>query len=170
MSTPPASDTQIGAMYTFATTWGDFGISFYRGALSSLHLPGHDLCKNPLDEATNSAHQSIAAQVRSYIAGDTTTFDVELYTSAGTEFQQKVWAILLKIPYGHVLTYSQVAERMNHPGAARAVGSACGCNPIPLIIPCHRVVAAGGAIGGFSASAGLSFKRKLLAREGITLA
>jgi O-6-methylguanine DNA methyltransferase len=84
-----------------------------------------------------------------------------------SEFQQKVWRALLKIPVGHTRTYSEVAERIGMPGAARAVGNACGANPIPVLVPCHRVLAAGGKIGGFSA--GLEWKQKLLAAEKVQL-
>lgn len=81
----------------------------------------------------------------------------------GTPFRRKVWAELLKIPHGKTLSYSEVARRVGSPGAMRAVGSACGINPIPLFIPCHRVVAANGSLGGFGG--GLKMKEKLIAIE-----
>jgi len=84
---------------------------------------------------------------------------------AGTDFQQSVWQALLRIPPGQTMSYGQVAQAIGRPKAVRAVGQACGANPIPVLIPCHRVVAAHGAIGGFSC--GLDLKRLLLAREGI---
>jgi O-6-methylguanine DNA methyltransferase len=86
-----------------------------------------------------------------------------LDVSAGTAFQQRVWLALCAIPAGQTRTYGQVAAAVGRPGAARAVGQACGANPIPLLVPCHRVLAAGGRLGGFSA--GLKWKRKLLASE-----
>ena len=85
--------------------------------------------------------------------------------NAHTEFRRRVWAQLLEIPLGATLSYHEVAERLGQRGAARAVGGACGANPIPLIIPCHRVLASGGLLGGFSG--GLDWKRKLLSLEGI---
>jgi len=85
--------------------------------------------------------------------------------SAGTEFQQAVWRALAEIPAGQTRTYAQMAGRVGRPAAARAVGQACGANPIPLLIPCHRVLAAQGRLGGFSA--GLEWKRLLLEREGL---
>lgn len=83
---------------------------------------------------------------------------------AGTKFQRKVWRALQRIPYGETRSYAWVAAAIGHPKALRAVGRACGANPLPLIIPCHRVVAANGALGGFSG--GLAWKRRLLALEG----
>lgn len=85
----------------------------------------------------------------------------------GTPFQKAVWDLLCDIPAGSVLTYGELASRAGHPRAARAAGSACGANPIPFIIPCHRVVAAQGRLGGFGL--GLDVKRALLAREGVAV-
>lgn len=84
--------------------------------------------------------------------------------SAGTEFQRRVWEALRRIPCGHTHTYGQIAQALGRPQAVRAVGGACGANPIPVLIPCHRVVQAGGGLGGFSG--GLDWKRLLLTREG----
>jgi methylated-DNA-[protein]-cysteine S-methyltransferase len=83
--------------------------------------------------------------------------------SAGSEFQRSVWRTLTQIPVGRTWTYTEVARGINRPQAARAVGQACGANPIPVLIPCHRVLAANRKIGGFSG--GLDWKRKLLNRE-----
>lgn len=81
----------------------------------------------------------------------------------GTIFQKKVWAELEKIKFGKTLSYGEIAKKIKSPKASRAVGTACGKNPLPLVIPCHRVIANDGSIGGFSA--GLATKRKLLALE-----
>jgi O-6-methylguanine DNA methyltransferase len=85
--------------------------------------------------------------------------------SAGTEFQRCVWNALREIRSGQTKSYAQLAQAIDRPGAVRAVGQACGANPIPVVIPCHRVLAAGGKLGGFSA--GLDWKLKLLRREGV---
>ncbi len=82
---------------------------------------------------------------------------------AGPSFHQKVWRAMLRIPMGRTLAYGELARRIGHPRAARAVGQACRANPLPLIIPCHRVTAADGGLGGFSC--GLAWKEWLLARE-----
>lgn len=81
----------------------------------------------------------------------------------GSDFQRQVWRALLEIPWGEVRTYGELAEALGRPGAARAVGAANGQNPVAILVPCHRVVAAGGRLGGYSG--GLDVKRELLAHE-----
>lgn len=85
----------------------------------------------------------------------------------GTEFQKSVWNVMLKIDFGQTLSYAQVASAIGNPKATRAVGSACGANPIPVLVPCHRILAAQGKLGGFSS--GLDWKRTLLKIERITI-
>jgi methylated-DNA-[protein]-cysteine S-methyltransferase len=87
--------------------------------------------------------------------------------SSGTAFQRKVWRALTKIPYGQTRSYAWVARAIGAPKALRAVGTACGANPVPLIIPCHRVIASDGSLGGFGG--GLRLKRRLLRLEGVTV-
>jgi methylated-DNA-[protein]-cysteine S-methyltransferase len=102
-----------------------------------------------------------------YFAGSRTVFDLEL-APAGTPFQRRVWQALTEIPYGQVVSYGEIARRIGMPKAARAVGQANGANPIPVVIPCHRVIAADGTIGGYSG--GLDIKRQLLGIERVRLA
>ena len=109
----------------------------------------------------------VCDQLREYFAGTRTSFDLVLDPS-GTLFQQRVWRALANIPYGTVCGYGDLARRIGNSGAARAVGQANGANPLPIIIPCHRVIAANGSIGGYSS--GLRIKRQLLALERIELA
>lgn len=85
-------------------------------------------------------------------------------------FHQRVYGVTRAIPRGATLTYGEVATRLGDPGASRAVGQALGRNPVPVIVPCHRVLAAGGAAGGFSAPGGIETKQRLLAVEGVELA
>jgi O-6-methylguanine DNA methyltransferase len=85
--------------------------------------------------------------------------------SSGTTFQQRVWAGMLRISYGETSSYAELAQAIGSPRALRAVGGACGANPIPVLVPCHRVLAAHHRLGGFSG--GLDWKRRLLAIEGI---
>jgi O-6-methylguanine DNA methyltransferase len=87
--------------------------------------------------------------------------------SGKTEFQKSVWRALRKIRRGQTKSYGEIARAIGKPKAVRAVGGACGANPIPVLVPCHRVLAANGKLGGFSS--GLNWKRRLLAREGIVL-
>lgn len=106
--------------------------------------------------------EEAAQQIGQWFAGERQEFDLAL-DLAGTEFQRSVWKQLQAIPRGQHMSYGQVARAIGKPGAARAVGAACGKNPIILIIPCHRVLAADGGLGGFSA--GLDLKRRLLAAD-----
>jgi methylated-DNA-[protein]-cysteine S-methyltransferase len=106
-------------------------------------------------------------QLREYFAGKRKDFDLPLVLE-GTEFQRKVWRKLQEIPYGETISYGVLAKRVGNPRASRAVGSANGKNPIPIVIPCHRVIAGDGGLGGFGG--GLSVKQKLLAIEKAPLA
>lgn len=101
-------------------------------------------------------------QLRAYFAGELETFDLDL-APEGTPFQQKVWNELLKIPYGETISYGELARRIGNPNASRAVGLANGSNPIPIIIPCHRVIGSNGTLTGYGG--GLPIKEKLLALE-----
>jgi methylated-DNA-[protein]-cysteine S-methyltransferase len=89
--------------------------------------------------------------------------------SKGTKFQIKVWNELKKIPKGQVRTYKEIATAIGKPNAARAVANACGKNPRPIKIPCHRVIRTDGGLGGYSAKGGVSQKRKLLQIEGVII-
>lgn len=93
--------------------------------------------------------------------------DLRLDLSTGTAFQRRVWEALRSIPAGETRTYGEVAAAAGAPGGARAAGQAVGANPLPLLVPCHRVVPAAGGVGGYSAGPGPSLKRDLLAREGV---
>lgn len=108
-----------------------------------------------------------ALQIEDYMAGRQVTFDLPLQFS-GTPFQVNVWRALTRIPFGETRSYGDVAEMIEKPSAMRAVGQANGRNNLPLIVPCHRVIAAGGKLGGFSG--GLSLKKALLAHETAVLA
>ncbi|VVN80719.1 Methylated-DNA--protein-cysteine methyltransferase [Pseudomonas fluorescens] len=118
----------------------------------------------PMNEAPDSPILMRAAeQLREYFAGARQRFDLELDFS-GTEFQKKVWAALLTIPFGETRSYSQIAEQIGNPSAVRAVGAANGKNPISIIAPCHRVIGASGKLTGFAG--GLEAKELLLTLEG----
>lgn len=114
-----------------------------------------------LIEAGESEHA--AGEIRLYLEGKVKNFKSKLDLSSGTPFQISVWNELLKIPYGNVNTYGEIAEGIGAPHAARAVGNSVGANPIPIIVPCHRVVGVNG-LGGYSA--GIEIKKKLLQIEG----
>jgi methylated-DNA-[protein]-cysteine S-methyltransferase len=101
-------------------------------------------------------------QLGEYFAGSRRAFDLPL-EPAGTPFQQRVWMALVEIPFGETAAYGEIASRIGRPDAVRAVGAANGQNPIPIIIPCHRVIGADGSMTGFGG--GLPMKRWLLAHE-----
>lgn len=105
-----------------------------------------------------------ARELAEYFAGERREFTVPL-DPEGTAFQRRVWEELRRIPYGETASYGDIARRMGKPGAAVAVGQANGRNPIPIIIPCHRVIGSGGKLVGYTG--GLHIKRALLAVEGV---
>jgi len=111
-----------------------------------------------------SHHQTVAA-LKNALAGRAVKTLPPLDLSAGTEFQKQVWNALRGISHGQTKSYGEIARAIGKPKAVRAVGGACGANPIPVLVPCHRVLAAHGKIGGFGG--GLDWKRKLLRREGV---
>jgi methylated-DNA-[protein]-cysteine S-methyltransferase len=104
-----------------------------------------------------------ATQLGEYFAGTRRDFDLPL-APAGSAFQARVWAEMSKIPWGRTLSYGEIAAKLG--SAPRAVGGACGANPIPIVIPCHRVLAGKGKLGGYSGGAGPATKRILLELEG----
>jgi methylated-DNA-[protein]-cysteine S-methyltransferase len=108
------------------------------------------------------ALKEVVRQLRAYFGGKLEAFDLPL-APEGTDFQQKVWHRLCDIPYGETISYGQLAQRIGNPNASRAVGLANGSNPIPIIIPCHRVIGSNGKLTGYGG--GLPIKEKLLALE-----
>jgi len=110
----------------------------------------------------DNAVADVAAQLHEYFRGQRCAFDLEL-APRGTEFQLAVWKALQRIPYGETRSYAEIARAIGRPAAVRAVGAANGANPIPIVIPCHRVVGSNGSLTGFGG--GLETKRWLLALE-----
>ena len=121
------------------------------------HFPALD---SPTDDP--GAFVDAAAQLDEWFSGARRDFDLEL-APEGSAFQRDVWDVLRQIPYGETMTYGAVADLVGRPGSARAVGSAVGRNPIGIVVPCHRVVGAGGALTGYAG--GLDRKRWLLEHE-----
>jgi methylated-DNA-[protein]-cysteine S-methyltransferase len=121
------------------------------------------------DEPTG-IQSSLVVRLQAFASGDDIDFqDIELDIACLTEFQRKVTLSCRAIPPGQVLTYGQLATQAGSPGAARAVGQVMARNRWPLVVPCHRVIAAQGRLGGFSAPNGRDVKKKLLDREGVQL-
>ena len=110
----------------------------------------------------DEALASTRAQLTEYFAGERSSFDLPLVPE-GTGFQRKVWSALCEIPYGETISYGELARHIGQPSAARAVGLANGSNPLPIVVPCHRVIGADGSLTGFGG--GIERKRWLLAHE-----
>ena len=123
--------------------------------------PGHDDSKpRRAGEYLHEAH----TQLMQFLRRRRRVLDVPVDLSSGTPFQRQVWRAIVRIPYGRVRSYRWVADRVGGSHYARAVGSALGANPVPIIVPCHRVVTSQGSLGGFTG--GLPVKRRLLELEG----
>jgi methylated-DNA-[protein]-cysteine S-methyltransferase len=131
--------------------------------LHALHMTNPNPAFPPAGAtADDRAFPRAARQLGEWFEGRRRTFDLPLELH-GTAWQRRVWDVLLEIPFGETVTYGEVARRVGRPESARAVGHAVGRNPVCIVVPCHRVVAAGGAIGGYAG--GLDNKRWLLAHE-----
>lgn len=126
--------------------------------LCRVHFGAQDV---PLD--VDPLLDAVAEQLRGYFAGELVEFTVPVSIRRGSDFERAVWAQLSRIPYGDTHTYGEVARAVGEPDAARAVGMACNRNPVGVVVPCHRVVGAGGKLVGFGG--GLPAKRHLLELE-----
>lgn len=153
---------------TIPTSEGEFIARYSNRGLAELRFPSRQM-QNPQAEKipANVAawHRMTTRAVKAVIGGEKPDELPPLDVTVGSDFQQRVWQVLRKIALGKTRSYGEVAEAIGSPKAFRAVGSACGANPIPLIIPCHRVLAANRKIGGFSG--GMEWKRKLLEIENV---
>lgn len=164
---------------THHTAWGTFAFAVTEAGVRELRLPGDltpatadaEYCANETHTPSVSpAIASIVTALRRWLdttlAGETASpsVPVEIPTidAPGTEFQRAVWREMLAIPVGETRSYGDVAAKLGRPNGARAVGQACAKNPVPFLVPCHRIVGAHGLSGGFSAPGGLSTKTALL--------
>lgn len=158
----------------FQSPWGWMGVAESPKGIQAIVLPKRSkrAVESDIRAQTNGQCQQGASlrleaarcQLLDYLAGRRNTFDVPIDLSHGTSFQRQVWRTLQRVPYGKLRSYQWIAARVGGPHYARAVGNAVGANPLPIVIPCHRIVAHDASLGGFSG--GLSMKRKLLALEG----
>ena len=148
------------------TQFGVFAAGFSTAGLARLGFPGARRGRKEKPSADLPDlfwDRQTAIALNDMLAGRKNVKFPPLDLSRGTPFQREVWNALKKLPRGQTVTYARLAAIIGRPGAARAVGGACGANPLPVFIPCHRVLAAGGGLGGFSA--GLKWKRLLLELE-----
>ena len=155
------------AAATFTSPIGELLLLSDGEALTGVHFDGrHGRAQTPGGEHDPVIVEA-ARQLRAYFAGERDSFALP-QRPAGTPFEVEVWEELRRIPYGETLSYGELAGRVGSPGAARAVGRANACNPIPIVIPCHRVIGADGSLTGFGG--GLDTKRRLLDLESGALA
>lgn len=156
---------------TIPTPDGEFAAGFSANGLRRLRFPGSEpLAASepeflaPASQQTEHWFELTREALLAILAGHNVPKLPPLDLASGTDFQRRIWQALLEIPAGETRTYQEIARRIGSPGATRAVGNACGANPIPVLIPCHRVIAAHGRIGGFSSD--MDWKIRLLEREG----
>lgn len=147
------------AQLSFHTPVGEVTLTEEDGALISL-----DWGRGPPDfQKSTPGLTEARRQMDAYFDGSTAPFDLP-FRPAGTPYHQQVWLALSAIPHGRTVTYGELAAQTG--SAARAIGVACGANPLPILIPCHRVLAANGRMGGYSGSGGTTTKLALLRLEG----
>ena len=153
--------TRVGVFVAYFSERGLARLEFPSGA-----KPEHNRRNNRGKSDANAIWVSLTSSALNRALAAETVKDLPpLDLTSGTDFQQSVWRVMLSIAPGKTMAYAEIAMAIRRPKATRAVGQACGANPIPVIIPCHRVLAAHGRLGGFSA--GLDWKRRLLAIEGV---
>jgi O-6-methylguanine DNA methyltransferase len=152
---------------------GEFVATYSEGGLCGLNFPSRGALEAPHGAYPQEVpapivrwHSLVAEALAQALAGRPLRELPPLDLSQGTEFQREVWEALRRIPCGQTLSYAGVAQAIGRPKAVRAVGGACGANPVPVLIPCHRVLASGNKLGGFSGE--LEWKRRLLSRENIS--
>ncbi len=157
----------------FKSRWGWMGVAETAAGIAAIALAkrsrrmiASDLRRGAegCEETSSPRLRTARTQLTEYLAGTRTSFHLPLDLSEGTSFQRRVWKALQELPYGQLRSYRDVAARVGGRQYARAVGNAVGANPLPIVIPCHRIVAGDGSLGGFSC--GLPAKRRLLALEG----
>ena len=156
------------------TSFGTFLLAASDQGLCRLHLPGEADWSGwfdrhfggPASPGWNAALRRATSQLEQFLAGERRDFDLEL-DLRGTPFQIGVWNQLRSIPFGETRSYAQVAAGIGRPGSSRAVGTATGRNPIPVVVPCHRVIGSNGSLVGYAG--GLGLKRRLLELEAVPI-
>ncbi|NUM43875.1 MAG: methylated-DNA--[protein]-cysteine S-methyltransferase [Anaerolineales bacterium] len=161
-------DTPIGTVYLVANERGLVSVDFGVPESQFFAQIKKNFGTHPEYAPELLTHH--ASRIKDYLQGKSTTLDLPFDIHALTPFQQQVLLAALQIPRGQVYTYADIARKIGNPKAVRAVGQALGRNPVPIVIPCHRVVAANGKLGGYSGGGGLATKRKLLVLEGALMA
>ena len=149
----------------YHTSLGTGAVAATDAGVCQVWLPGDDLTGLNESNTHSTLLKTAADQLEQYFAGCLQQFTVTVDVSRMTAFQQRALQATIQIPYANQLTYGTLANQIGSPGAARAVGGALAANPVPLIIPCHRVLSATGRLTGFSAAGGVAMKEWLLRFE-----
>lgn len=149
------------SIFFYKTIIGIIGIEEKENKICRLYFQGQNI-PDEIEIKETALLQKAGSELKGYLNGEIKKFSFPLYIE-GTDFSKKVWEALCKIPYGETLTYKQLAEKVGNPKAARAVGLACNKNPIPIFIPCHRVIGSSGKLTGYLG--GLKIKDYLLNME-----
>ncbi len=156
--------SNIGWVGIAESASGIAAIVFSKTSRSAAASSLREMSDEPFEETESPQLCAAKRQLNEYVAGTRTSFDLPLDVSQGTAFQRRVWKRLQAVPYGQLRSYRELASSVGGERYARAVGGAVGANPLPIVSPCHRIVAQDGSLGGFSC--GLPAKRRLLALEG----
>lgn len=154
-------EMMIVSIYFYETTIGKIGIAENNGSITNVYF-ANDRVPKDIEVYEAPVLKEAAQQLESYLAGQLTTFSLSLEPD-GTAFMKLVWGSLCEIPYGRTVSYKNVADKIGKPNAARAVGLANNRNPIPIFIPCHRVIGTNGSLVGYRG--GLDLKNKLITME-----
>lgn len=157
----------IGTIYIAKTEQGLLAVEF--GITENDFVQRIEEGSNRVAIRSSEKTAEVRNQLHEYLNGKRTSFDINVDLSALTEFHQQVLMAAWEIPHGMIVTYGEIARRIGKPKAARAVGQALGRNPVPIVIPCHRVISSDGSLGGYSGGGGLETKAKLLELEKFTL-
>lgn len=152
-------ETKVGTLWLMASEKGLCGLYWKKQAADSSQSTDSSKSIESIARFLEMAEH----ELEEYFAGKRKRFTVPLDVKGGTEFQQRVWQELARIPYGKTISYAELARRVRSPKAVRAVGSANARNPISVFVPCHRVIASSGKLAGYAG--GVSVKEKLLALE-----
>ncbi len=160
-------DSPVGPLYTEVTAKGVRRVDLLSperasGSRTRTYIEPSE--RQAANDGERAILDALANQIDDYFDGSRPDFELPLDVDTGSDFQRRIWQTISNIPHGEVQSYAEVAIRAGYPNAFRAVGTACGANPVALVVPCHRVVASGGKLGGYGG--GLEMKVWLLRHEG----
>jgi O-6-methylguanine DNA methyltransferase len=153
----------LGPIYAAFSPAGLTRLDFGRHMAEAIFVASLPRPARRIEPAEHPVARQLAQELARYFLGSDPPFRAPLDLSAGRPFQRRVWEALRRIPFGRTASYGEVARRIGRPGAARAVGQAVGANPVPVVVPCHRVICTSRALGGFGS--GLRIKHWLLRHE-----